>query len=57
MNDPQAQVSIIARDVTQWLKAGAPIPEDESAPQVGTISLNIDYFKNMNPAQFGETFT
>jgi len=51
LNDPQAQLSLIARDVTQWLKSGAAIPEDESAPQVGTISLNIEYFRNMPLSQ------
>lgn len=57
LNDPQAQLSLIARDVTQWLKSGAPIPEDESAPQVGTISLNTEYFRNVPVAQHGQTLT
>lgn len=39
------------------MKTGAPIPEDDSAPQVGTISLNVDYFRNLPPAQYGENFT
>jgi hypothetical protein len=57
LKDQQAQLSLVARDVTQWLKTGAPIPEDESAPQVGTISLNVEYFRNLTPAQHGETYT
>jgi hypothetical protein len=57
LKDSQAQLSLVARDVTQWLKTGAPLPEDESAPQVGTISLNVEYFRNMPTGQHGETFT
>jgi hypothetical protein len=30
---------------------------DESLPQVGTISLNVEYFRNITVSQYGETFT
>ena len=32
------------------------IKESDYAPQVGTISLNIEYFKNITVAQHGQKF-
>jgi hypothetical protein len=48
---------LIARDATELLNKGAPLPLDESLPQVGTISLNVEYFRNVTIDQHGETFT
>lgn len=39
------------------LRSGAALPLDESLPQVGTISLNVEYFRNVTMSQYGETFT
>jgi hypothetical protein len=30
---------------------------DESLPQVGTISLNVEYFRNVTMSQYGDNFT
>ena len=57
INDPNGQVSIIARDVTEYLASGAPIPKDDSPPQVGTISFNVEYFRNVTISQYGTQFT
>ena len=39
------------------MKTGAALPWDESLPQVGTISLNVEYFRNVTLSQYGDTFT
>lgn len=57
INESGGQVSIIARDATEALRTGAAIPLDESLPQVGTISLNVEYFKNVSSSQYGDTYT
>ena len=57
INESGGQVSIIARDATEVLQSGAAIPLDESLPQVGTISLNVEYFRNITQSQYGDTFT
>ena len=57
INEPSGQLSIIARDATEVLKSGEQFPLDESLPQVGTISLNVEYFRNVTMSQYGDTFT
>lgn len=39
------------------LNSGGQFPLDESLPQVGTISLNVEYFRNVAFSQYGDTFT
>jgi len=56
LEDQNSVLRFIAKDTSQLQKTGAQIKESDYAPQVGCISLNIEYFKNVTPDQYGTKY-